>query len=319
MSHEVENMFYVGATPWHNLGNRLIEVPNIDEAIIAAGLDWEVKTKPLFTEQGFKVDAQATYRTIDGKEDILGVVGPQYGPLQNKDAFKFFQPFLDSGEATLECAGSLREGKRIWVLAKINKDPSVIVGNDIVEKYILLSNSHDGTLAVRAGFTPIRVVCNNTLQLAIDNKTSKLIRIRHSGNVTMNLEKIRETMNLANQAFEATAEQYRLLANKHINQKDLEMYVKVVFNQDKTLSADEILSKSSRVLDNVQRLFETGRGSDMAGVRGTLWGAYNAITEYLQYERGTSEAGRLNEMWFGASAATSKKALEVAMFMAQAA
>src|SRR6185295_11897446 len=127
--------------------------------------------------------------------------------------------------AQIETAGSLRQGKRVWVLAKINRDPLVIKGNDVVEKYVLLSNSHDGTLAVRVGFTPIRVVCNNTLSMAINSEASKLIRIKHTKNVVSNLESVQEIMNLADQEFQATAEQYRMLTRKDINSKDLEKYI----------------------------------------------------------------------------------------------
>lgn len=325
MSHDIEikengqaATFYVGSDiPWHGLGHNFQQPPTIEEAIPAAGLDWDVKTKPLFTGEGEEVNAQATYRTDTNA--ILGVVGPKYTPLQNTEAFNFFKPFLDSGEATLETAGSLQNGKRIWALAKLNRDPSVIVGEDIVNKYVLLSNAHDGTLAVRAGFTPIRVVCNNTLKMAHDAATSQLIRIRHSQNVAMNLEGVRDIMNVANAQFEATADQYRALAAKQISAKDLERYVKIVFSQKKNISIEELDAQTSRILPNIVNLFENGRGTDMAGVRGTYWAAYNAVSEYLQYEKGASESTRLNSLWFGTSATQNQKALDIAIEMAVAA
>ena len=160
---------------------------------------------------------------------MLGVVGPRYAPLQNKDAFAWFQPFLDAREAALHTAGSLRDGSRIWVLAKLNRDPAGDRRGDEVEKFLLLSHGHDGSLAVRAGFTPIRVVCQNTLSMAHGSDASKLIRVKHTKDVLENLANIREVMDLANAEFEATAEQYRLLARKSINQADLRRYVKKVF------------------------------------------------------------------------------------------
>jgi phage/plasmid-like protein (TIGR03299 family) len=164
MAHAVEQMMFVGATPWHGLGNQLDEAPTISEAITAAGLDWEVGLKDLFTGEGTPVPARATYRKTDNS--ILGVVGPRYTPLQNSDAFDWFQPFLDANECQLHTAGSLHSGQKVWVLAQLNRDNSEIVKGDEVSKFILLSNSHDGTTAIRVGYTPIRVVCANTMAMA---------------------------------------------------------------------------------------------------------------------------------------------------------
>jgi phage/plasmid-like protein (TIGR03299 family) len=322
MAHELmkkDTMFSVKETPWHKLGVVLPEAPTVEQAIIAANLDWEVRTKPLFTAENEVVPALATYRTDDNS--ILGVVGPTYKVLQNIEAFNFFQPFLDSKEASFETAGSLRNGRRVWVLAKINREDSVIVpqSDDRVSKYILLSNSHDGTLAVRVGFTPIRVVCNNTLQMAINGGASQLIRLRHSGNIVETLNNVREVMNAADAKFEATADQYRLLATKDISKSDLEKYVKIVFatkkQTEEALSTEELTS-GKRVMEDITRLFESGRGNDMTGVKGTLWAAYNAVTEYIQYERGNDTANRLDNLWFGTGASLNKKALDTALIMA---
>jgi len=319
MAHEVEQILYVGETPWHGLGTRFITPPTLDEAIVAAGLDWKVTTEPVFSAGQEKLPALLTRRSSDGS--ILGVVGPTYEPLQNLKAFDFFKPFIESGEAAIETAGSLRMGKRVFVLAKLNLDPMDIVKGDSVEKYVLLSNSHDGTLAVRVGFTPVRVVCANTMAMALGDSASKLIRVRHTKNVADNLELIRETMNLANQQFEATAEQFRMLAAKNINQADLEKYIKLVFNSNKKIieaEGDTSSLNNKRIINAIQPLFEKGLGNDLPGVKGTLWGAYNAANEYLQYYRGDDAQVRLDQMWFGQSAALNKRALEVAVMMAAA-
>lgn len=321
MSHELrakDNMFSVNEVPWHKLGVVLPNAPTVAEAILAAGLNWEVGTKPLFTKEGEAVEAMATFRKDDNS--ILGVVGNSYKPLQNSEAFNFFQPFLDTKEAALETAGSLKDGRRVWVLAKINRQDSVIVpkADDRISKYVLLSNSHDGTLAVRVGFTPIRVVCNNTLTLAHDSELSQLIRIKHVGNVVGSLEKVREIMDTANATFEATAEQYRFLATKNMNQKDLEKYVKIVFatnKQSREASSPEELNSGARVMPEIQRLFEHGQGNDMPGVKGTYWAAYNAITEFVQYNRGNDTAGRLDSTWFGTGMTINKKALKTALIL----
>lgn len=317
MAHEVESMMFVNETPWHRLGRRFTTAPSLEEAIVAAGLDWQVTTEKVFDSNGNVLPALLTRRSSDG--NVLGVVGPTYTPLQNDKAFEFFRPFFDANLASIETAGSLRMGKRVWVLAKINSEQMVVKGNDTVEKYVLLSNSHDGTLAVRVGFTPVRVVCQNTLSVAISSASSKLIRLRHSRNVESNLEKIQEVMNLANAEFEATADQYRILAKIDINKKDLEKYVKLVFNaSQKIMEVDGDLEQinNNRIMEKITPLFEQGMGNDMPEVKGTLWTAYNAVTEFLQYHRGEDVGTRLDSLWFGQGAQLNKKALQVAVTMA---
>ena len=312
MAHEVENMVYVGKEPWHGLGTKVPKGTrlSITEAIKAAGLNWEVGLRHLYTEDEKNIrvgilDHYATYRKTDNA--VLGLVGADYRPLQNIEAFNWFQPFLNAKVASLETAGSLSGGKRIWVLAGVERNPEAIRGNDEIRNYILLSNSHDGSLAVRVGFTPIRVVCNNTLCLAHESKASKLIRVRHTSRILENLEGIRNIMNLANKEFMATVAQYRALANKDINAKDLDKYVRVVFGLQEN-------SQSKKVIPTIVNLFESGIGNELAGK--TYWGAYNAVNEYLNYFRGNSQDNTLNNLWFGDSVQVNKKALTVALEMA---
>jgi phage/plasmid-like protein (TIGR03299 family) len=313
MAHLVENIFYVGDTPWHGLGQKIDEAPTVEAAIIAAGLDWTVDLKPVFLEDGTKIDsAQATVRSSD--QSILGVVGTRYKPLQNKDAFAFFNPFVESGLCTLETGGSLSAGKKVWILARIGGSDLPIVGDDVVRKFLLLSNSHDGTISVRVGFTPVRVVCANTLAMAHNNDASQLIRIRHGKNTLTDLENVREVINLANQTFEATAEQYRKLATKTVNSADLRKYIKVVLGiteEDKDLS-----TRSANQILEVTCLFENGRGNNLIGVRGTAWAAYNAATEYLSHSAGRNADSRYNSLWFGENANRNQTALNEALKLA---
>jgi hypothetical protein len=155
-----------------------------------------------------------------------------------------------------------------------NDPPPTGLGiGDEVEKFVLLSHGHDGTLAVRVGFTPIRVVCANTLALAHRADASKLIRVRHSASVIENLANVREVMNLANAEFEATAEQYRLLARKSINQNDLRRYVKKVLK----VEGDNISTRTMNMIQDIIGRCESGKGNNLASVRGTLWTAYNGV------------------------------------------
>ncbi|MCL2450517.1 MAG: DUF932 domain-containing protein [Polyangiaceae bacterium] len=348
MAHEVETMMFVGESPWHRLGVKLDAPPTTREAMVAAGLDWVVGTKPLYTAHddgshlGELVNHKATYRVSDGK--VLGVVGPGYSPLQNADAFSWFDPFVEAGEATIETAGSLRGGQRVWVLAKLNRKPCEIVRGDEVLKYLLLANAHDGTLATRVGFTPIRVVCANTLAMSIDCGESKLLRVRHTKGIKSALDAIRDTMNAADAAFEATAEQYRTLARKQINGEDLRKYIQLVFPRAKVAEEptfetssdfDKLLNRpimdretpkallgektdrESRYVGTITELFENGRGNDLPGVRGTLWAAYNAVTEFTTHHRGRTDEARMQAQ-FNDGMRINGRALSAALEMAAA-
>lgn len=311
MADGVESMMFVGATPWHGLGVSMPEGTNLslEKAIVAAGLDWEVELREIFTQDrrgavlGIS-DYYATCRKTDN--EILGVVGSGYRPLQNREAFAWFQPFLDEDMAIIETAGSLKRGRRVWVLARIKGEELRVKGDDVIQNYILLSNSHDGSLAVRVGFTPIRVVCMNTLTQAHESEASKLLRVKHTARIIENLEDIREIMNVAHGELKATVSQYNKLAEKDINQGDLAKYVKVVFDiKDAT--------RSKKIIPEVVKLFESGRGSKLAGE--TYWGAYNAVNEYLNYKRGKTRDGRLDSLWFGEGSDINKKALNTALTM----
>ena len=235
MAHLVETMMYVGKTPWHGLGRPIPEEKKISvrEAIVAAGLDWQVELRRVYTENpdgganAGILDHFAVCRTSDNA--FLGIVGPDYEPLQNEEALEWFQPFLDSGSATLETAGSLNGGKQVWVLARIRDGNMDVSKNDPVSHFILLSNAHDGSISVRVGFTPIRVVCNNTLTLAHQSKASMMLRVRHTIGMRYNLELVREIMNVVWHEFSFTVEQYRRLRVRGIDSAGLERYIKIVF------------------------------------------------------------------------------------------
>jgi phage/plasmid-like protein (TIGR03299 family) len=318
MAHQVESMFYVGETPWHKLGTVLPEAPTIREAIVAAGLDWTVSTRALYLNQGDKMvavdDAKAIVR--DSDNSCLGVVGSRYVPLQNDVSFDFFQPFVDSKLVQLETAGSLQNGKKIWVLARIvDKGSDIqIAGDDVVRKFIMLSNSHDGSTAIRVGFTPVRIVCANTLKAAHNSDVSRLLRIRHTRNAQSALMDIQNAVDLINQEFSATAELYRSMASKQINKNDLKAYVKVVLGH--TMADDQLSTRAKNQIDRVISLFEYGRGNNLPGVKGTVWAAYNAVTEYLTHEATSDADKRYSSLWFGQNSARNELALNEAMKLA---
>lgn len=318
MAHMIEStdtLAYAGELPWHGIGREVRPDATTEEMIKESGLNWMADLQPLFTTVNGKQVAIDSHKAVvrDRDNRILGVVGSMYRPLQNFEAFKFFDPFIESGLAQYEVAGSLRDGKRVWVLAKVKGKPMEIVKNDVVNKYILLSNGHDGTLSVRAGFTGVRVVCNNTMHMAHTSAESKLIRLRHNVNVVKSLDTIREIMNLANESFDATAEQYKFLAKHTVSVKELQKYINVVLSL-KLETEKEF--KDSKALATVVNLFDHPRGGYIKGVSGTWWGAYNAVTEFFTHENGKNADNRMSSVWFGRNAKRSAEALDTALKMA---
>lgn len=316
MAHEVEQMMYVGETPWHGLGKRLDSPPTIGDAIIQGGLDWTVSTIQLQLPDGRKVDRYATIRSSDNS--ILGTVGAGYTPAQNAETFQFFQPFLDQKVASIETAGSLRKGARVWMLAKIDRADSVIVpaSDDRVSKYLLVANGHDGGLALHVGITPIRVVCQNTLSAAVADRQTSTIKIRHTSGVVDALKVVQETIERVEHDFEKAAEVFRALAQVQVTEGMLRDFVDRVFRRQKlkmraaaeaarasmaieVIDETETKERESTVYKAIAERFETGKGNDMKGVKGTGWAAYNAATEYLTWSRGDDKDVRLQNLWFG--------------------
>ncbi len=196
-----------------------------------------------------------------------------------------------------------------------------------MQRFILLANGHDGTMATTSAFTPIRTVCANTLAAALESDQTKMIRVIHTQKIKENLELVRETMDVANQQFVASAELYQELAKRQINKDDLELFIQRVFISPKKL---KLLNKQleeagmskvpgERLINDIVPLFEAGRGNDLPGVRGTWWAAYNSVSEYLSHERGRSRDVRLDSLWFGQNGVTNRRALETAKEMAFAA
>jgi phage/plasmid-like protein (TIGR03299 family) len=315
MAHEIEgnNALFIGQPAWHGLGTVLKDPPSLQEAIRLAGLDWKVRLAPLqLTEDQRAVKHMATVRESDGR--ILGVVGPGWRPLQNVEAFDWFAPFIESGSVKLEAAGSLRNGQRVWVLGRVAGGEAEVTKGDPIEQFVLLANSHDGSLAIRVGFTMVRVVCQNTLQASLDSEASKLIRIHHTGSASKALKGVAEIMDVAKAEFAATTEQLKVLAGVGCSTETLRKYVRAVFAPIARID-DESAAKPT--LAKVVPLFEGGRGAELS--RGTLWGAYNAVTEYITHERGKSLDTRVEGQWFGDGAKLIQRALDVGLGFAAAA
>ncbi len=302
------SMMYVGETPWHSLGTKLDKPATSEEALQAARLDFTVaKFQLQTTGNGLPVESHfATVRT--DTMQILGVVGSRYEPIQNKDAFTTFDALVGEGEAIYHTAGALGKGERIWLLAKL-PDYIRVNGNDIVEKYLLLVNSHDGSSTVRVKLTPIRVVCENTLSLALSGAEQE-VHIRHTLNAKEKLKEAHEILGLTNKLYIQLDAIFNRMSEMKVEQPTLTEYVKTVFPGNPN-SKDQSWVK--KIHDTVLELAESGEGAEMT--RGTLWGAYNAVTEYVDHYRNTKgdETVRLRSMWFGSGERIKKNAFRIAV------
>jgi len=316
MAHEIDmtggkaNMMYVGKRPWHGLGHQFESAPSIEQALVASGLDWKVRCEQNYLADGRKSPSQTTVRC--DTDAILGSVGVNYTPLQNDAMLEWFRPFLESEQADLHTAGSLFDGAKVWCLAKIRSEGHDITGDgDVVESYILLSNSHDGSRAVRVGFTPIRVVCSNTLAMAHGAGESRLIKVLHTSGIGTTLTAIREVMNTVTRQFEATAEQYRKLARTSCNRDDMRKYVRLVLG---VKNDEKMTSQAERKMGEGEIIACANEGLGTHGR--TYWDAYNGVTEYLNYVASRTQDVRLDSLWFGQNAALSANALKIAIQLA---
>jgi phage/plasmid-like protein (TIGR03299 family) len=315
MTHELESGFFVREPAWHKLGTVVQDAPSVEDAIKLAGLDWQVKKTPLWidTSEGFFrliPSHKALVRESDGYP--LGVVGTNYTALQNTKAFHFFNPFIEQGHVQLETAGSLKTGKRIWVLAKVRGAKAEIVPGDEVNGYLLLSNSHDGSQSVRVQFTTVRVVCWNTLSAAErkgDSKVESCLKVRHTVNVEAGLDAVQKAVDVTNQTFSTSVEAYQALARKNITVDGLKDYVREVMQHDGFGQSGGM----PQCWDFIEHAYEEGPGSRIQGVRGSYWGAYNAVTDWLDHTRGKGDDSRLDSIWFGSGKAIADRALDIAL------
>lgn len=217
----VESMFYTGReTPWHGLGVQVENAPTSADAIRLAGLNWKVIQQSVYTENGIKIEGyNANVRDNDGK--ALGIVGSRYSIVQNEDAFRFTDDLLGEG-VTYETAGSLKDGKVIWLLAKMPKKYEIL--GDEVTPYIVFTNTHDGSGAVRVAMTPVRVVCNNTLNFAL-NTAKRTWSARHTGNIDNKLDDALETLKFADQYMEATKATFEDLYKIKLNEFEVRQVI----------------------------------------------------------------------------------------------
>lgn len=323
-------LMVVGAPPWHGLGQRLEHPPTSAEAIRAARLDWTVSKHPIYAEVGsryLRVPDQFVLmpdnRLREKDCPVFGVVGADYLPFQNAEAFRFFDPVITAGKATYETAGALGDGERVWVLVRMAGEMRV-AGTDEVDRYLLLSNSHDGKSSVQVRFTPIRVVCQNTLSIALGQ--GRGYRVQHTQGMWRRLQGVAEILGLVDDRFAEIHRAFEAMARVAMQGGRLAAYLADVFPAPEApprrASAEEARAAGKAHEEEKERirllkeraafLFEKGRGNTEPPVRGTLWAAYNGVVEMMDYHTAhRSDESLLRSAWFGDRYLTKARALRV--------
>lgn len=310
-------MAFVDEAPWHGLGKRVPESITTQELCVAAGLDWSVRKVPapgarIIEAKKGVYDRYLVLRdpvTDEPSPVAMGMVRGTYELLQNTEAFAFFEPFIESGFAAFHTAGALGNGERVWVLVKL-KGEIVISGDDQVDRYLLLSNTHDGSGSVSVRFTPIRVVCQNTLNIA-NKKGSAVVSVRHTRNLSHNLAEAqaRELMLVIEKVFAESAVLFGEMARRIISAGEADHLLNVLFpRKDKT--------KEPERWRRIREVLEDGGVTPRATKR-TLWGLYNAIVRDEDYRntREASKEARLSRVWFGSGSDLKLKALAASRYL----
>jgi len=308
MSHEIrenDNMFSVREKPWHGLGNVIPEAPSIDEAIIASGLDWTASLKsmkvPMQDDQGFTYDLDVPDNFAIVRNDtqkVLGIVGNRYQVYQNSEMWAFIDEFQKQSGIKLETAGSLRNGRTTWVLAK-NGTMEAISG-DPIEEYFLFRNSFDGSSPISCMFTNIRVVCNNTLSAALKG-TKNIFNVRHTASADGQIKEVQRALGIRSKYQAEVAKSFDTLAKYQMGSTDINNFLNEKIFPVKTGTVQTVgfgenvqplfeisqRGETARTnkIDKVLELVETGAGTEISGVKGNAYGLYNALTEYADHEK----------------------------------
>lgn len=333
MPAEIDTMFYTGEVPWHKEGTRLDQLATAKEAIEAAKLDWVVELEKVFfhpPKEGNSillpdyVEIPNKFAVVRKDKNVaLGIVGNVYQPLQNKEAFSFFDAVVREKMAIYETAGSLRGGQKIWILAKLPGNIK-IAGQDVIDKYLLLHNSHDGTSAVQMMITPIRVVCMNTLNFALSDFAGAKNRgwIKHSNQMLAKVNEVREQLQLVNTWYERFSVVGQHLAKSHLTADGwLEFLNRVGVISD--VDWNKLKTREQNILGELTTIFENGRGNDLPETKHTLWTAVNSIAEYTDHTKtvrvtknfDSEGKARLNSQWFGSGYELKQKAWDTALEM----
>ena len=292
MAHNVETMAYAGEVPWHGLGVPVSNDLTPNQMMKKAGLDWTVEQIDSYVTVGDKkipTGMKALVRSSDNK--VLTNIGQVWNPVQNEDAFNFFSEYVLKGDMEMHTAGSLKGGQLVWALAKV-KESFDLFGGDTVESYLLFSNPHKYGFSIDVRFTPIRVVCNNTLSLSLEAKAERSVKVGHR--TEFNADEVKKALGIASAKLSQYKEMAEFLGSKRYNIDNLIEYYNTVFPrtadkrvQNQELSVETLSKNAKAAFDAI----ELQPGAKYA--EGSWWQAFNSVTYVTDHLQGRNPDNRL--------------------------
>jgi len=347
MAHQIETMAFVGRTPWHGLGNQLPQNQPIEVWAQQAGMDWRIESSNVSymakNERGQNILMPYEEQRVLYRSDThapLSVVSQRYQEVQPMEILNFYKDLTEQSGFELETAGVLKGGRKFWALARTGQS-AALKGKDVSNGYILLATACDGTLATTAQFTSIRVVCNNTLAIALrgQNSSAGVVKVPHS--TKFDAEKIKHQLGISVRAWDEHMYEMKQLSQRKVTQQEAAAYFDAVFNntnqsiaeQDESIiqfyrnvarpqlthssKADNKTEPNGRAMSKVMTMFNGhGRGAELASAKDTAYGLLCSITEFADHERrAMSSDHRLDSAWFGAGANIKQRGLEQALRM----
>jgi len=346
MAHQIEQIAYVGETPWHGLGNQLSPNQPLEVWAQQAGMDWRIESSNVSymaqNERGQSIIMPFEEQRVLYRSDThapLSVVSQRYQEVQPKEILEFYRDLTEQSGFELETAGVLKDGKKFWALARTGQS-TALKSKDVSNGYILLATACDGTLATTAQFTSIRVVCNNTLAIALRGQSSSagVVKVPHS--TKFDAEKVKQQLGISVRAWDEHMYEMKQLTQRKVSQQEAKAYFDAVFNNS-TMSisdpeeniiqfyrnvasqanpvpkADNRTEPNGRAMSKVMTMYNGhGRGAELSSAKDTAYGLLCAITEFTDHERrAMSQDHRLDSAWFGAGAGLKQRGLEQALRM----
>jgi len=319
MAHELEivngqaQMAYVGELPWHGLGTKVPADLTPDQFMVTAGLDWEVTKEKLVTPQGVVVpNKEALVRTSDNS--VLDVVGTGWNPVQNSEAFEFFNDYVVAGDMEMHTAGSLKNGQMVWALAK-TKESFELFNGDQTDNYFLFTNPHQFGKSINIRMTPIRVVCNNTLTLSLSKQSEQMVTVNHR--TAFDPDAVKEQMGIAREKMEQYKSMAEFLGGKRYTADNVIQYFNEVFGAPAKEKVDNVIPFTSRNAKIAYENLDTQPGANFA--QGSWWTAFNSVTHMTDHLQGRENDSRLQSAWYGRNRKVKLNALDKALEYAEAA
>lgn len=313
MAHMVETMAYAGEVPWHGLGTPVPSDLTPEQFMVKAGLDWDVEKEDILTTSGIKVkNKQALVRSSDGS--ILDVVGTGWNPVQNSEAFDFFEEYVNAGDMEMHTAGSLKDGQMVWALAK-TKDGFELFNGDQTDNYFLFTNPHQFGKAINIRMTPIRVVCNNTLTLSLSQNADQMLTVNHRK--AFDASEVKEQMGIAREKLDQYKTMAEFLGSKPYTGENIVQYFNEVFGTPAKEKVDGVLPFTSRNAKLAMENLQTQPGANFA--EGSFWQAFNTVTYMTDHLQGREGDSRMVSSWYGRNRKVKLNALNKALEYAEAA